>query len=50
MTLGGEIPSLHFYCLKGSFNLSHHIGMVWEELAFDEAIHYTQEGNALQHK
>ena len=26
---------------QGIFNLSHHIGMVWEELAFDDAVSYT---------
>ena len=26
------------------FNLPHHIGMVWEELAFDDAVSYTQRG------
>ena len=28
--------------LKGIFNLPRHIGMVWEELAFDDAVSYTQ--------
>ena len=31
------------------FNLQHHMGMVWEELAFDDAVSYTQRGNGLQH-
>ena len=30
------------------FNLPHHIGMVWAELAFDDAVSYTQWGNGLQ--
>ena len=44
----GENPSLHFYRLKGS-SPSHtiHIGMVWEELAIDDAVSYTQRGNGL---
>ena len=33
----------------GIFNLVHHIGMVWEELAFDDAVSYTQQGNGLQY-
>ena len=33
---------------QGIFNLSHHIGMVGEELAFDDADD-TQRGNGLQH-
>ena len=34
-----ESPSLHFYWLI--FNLPHHIGMVWEELAFNDAVSYS---------
>ena len=34
---------------QGIFNLTHHIAMVWEELAFDDAVSYTQRGNVLQH-
>ena len=49
MTWEGEISSLHFYWLKGIFNLPHHIGMMWEELTFDDAVNYTQWGNVLQH-
>ena len=30
------------------FNLPHHIGMLWEELDFDDAVNYTQQGNGLQ--
>ena len=30
---------------EGIFNLSHHIGRVGEELAFDDAIGYTQHQN-----
>ena len=33
-----ENPSLHFYWLKPR----HHIDMVWEKLAFDDAVRYTQ--------
>ena len=29
------------------FNLPHHIGMVREELAFDDALSYSQQGNGL---
>ena len=28
-------------------NLPHNIGMVWEELAFDDFVSYTQQGNAI---
>ena len=31
------------------FNLPHHISMIQEELAFDDAVSYTQEGNGLWH-
>ena len=31
-------------------DLPHHIGMVSEELAFDDCVSYTQWGNGLQHK
>ena len=31
------------------FNLPHYIGMVQEELAFDDTVSYTQRGNGLQH-
>ena len=31
------------------FKLPHHIGMVWQELSFDDAVSYTQLGNELQH-
>ena len=34
---------------QGIFKIPHHIGMVREELAFDDAISYTQWGNGLQH-
>ena len=27
-----------FLLTKGIFNLSHHIGMVWEDLAFDDTV------------
>ena len=33
---------------QGIFNLPHHVGMVWEQLAFDDAVSYTQRGNGLQ--
>ena len=28
---------------QGIFNLPHHVGMVWEELAPDDAVSYTQK-------
>ena len=31
------------------FNLPHHIDMVWEELAFDDTVSYSQQGSGLQH-
>ena len=34
---------------RGIFNLPHHMGLVWEELAFDNAVSYTQQGNGLQY-
>ena len=33
----------------GIFNLSHHIGMDLQELAFEDFVSYTQWGNGLQH-
>ena len=30
---------------QGIFNLSHHTGMLFEELAFDDAVSYTQQEN-----
>ena len=37
-------PEPIFSLTQGIFNLSHHIGMIWNELAFDD---YTQRGNGL---
>ena len=34
---------------QGIFNLPHHMDIVWEELASDDAVSYTQQGNGLQH-
>ena len=34
---------------QGIFNLPHHVGTVWEELAFDDAVSYEKRGNGLQH-
>ena len=31
------------------FNLPFHIGMVWEELSFDDPVSYTKWGHGLQH-
>ena len=35
--------------IQGIFNLPHHIGMVWVELAFVDIVCYSQWGNGLQH-
>ena len=37
-----------FLQTKGIFNLPHDIGLVGAELAFDDAVSYTQQGNGLQ--
>ena len=34
---------------QGIFKLPHHIGMVSEELAFDDTVSYTQWRNGLRH-
>ena len=34
---------------QGVFNLPQHLGIIWEELAFDDAESYAQQGNGLQH-
>ena len=34
---------------QGIFNFPYHIGMVWEELAFYDAVSYTHQGIGLQH-
>ena len=54
--LGGDVmyemrrmPEPALLQTQGIFNLPHHIGMVGEELAFDDAVSYTQQGNRLQH-
>ena len=41
-------PELTPFLTQGIFYLQDHTDMVWEELAFDEAILYTQQGNGLQ--
>ena len=33
--------------IQGIFNLPHHIGMAWEELAFDDTVSYTRRGNGV---
>ena len=38
----GDIPSIHIYPTQRIFNLPQHIGIVWKELAFDDAVIYTQ--------
>ena len=35
--------------IQGIFNLSHHIGIVWEKLAFDDSVSYALRENGLQH-
>ena len=32
------------------FNLPYHIGMILEEMIFDDAVSYAQQGNGLQHR
>ena len=32
---------------QGIFTIPHHIGMVWEELAFGDTVSYTQWGNGV---
>ena len=34
---------------QGIFILQQLIGLLWEELAFDEAVSYTQQGNEFQY-
>ena len=34
---------------QGIFNIPHHIDMASEELAFNDAVGYTQQVNGLQH-
>ena len=34
--------------IQGVFNLPQHIVMVWEQLAFDDDLSYTQQENGLQ--
>ena len=34
---------------QGIFNFLHHMGMVYEELAFGDPVSYTPHGNGLQH-
>ena len=41
-------PEPTFLLTQQIFNVPRHIGMVWEELAFDDALSYTQRGNRLQ--
>ena len=35
-------PTLLPTLTQGIFNLPHHIGMVWQKLAFDDTVSYTQ--------
>ena len=37
-----KAQAYNFTDSNGTFNLPHHIGMVWEELAFDDRVSYTQ--------
>ena len=34
--------------VQGIFKLTHHIGMIGEDLAFDDDVSYTHWGNGLQ--
>ena len=47
MRRGNPKPTL--LTTQGIFNLGHHIGKVREELAFDDAVSYAQQGNELWH-
>ena len=38
-----------FLLTQGIFNLPQHIGIKWKELAFDDAVSYTQQGSGFQH-
>ena len=40
-------PELTCLPTQGLFNPPHHIGMVGEELAFDDAVSYTQRGKQI---
>ena len=42
-------PEFPLLPTQAIFNLPHHIGMAWVELAFDDAVSYIQPGNGLQH-
>ena len=42
-------PKPKLFLTQGIFNLPRLIVMVSEELAFDDAVSYTQRGNGLQH-
>ena len=42
-------PDLTLLSTQGIYILPHHIGMVGEELAFDDPVSYTSWGNGLQH-
>ena len=42
-------PEPTFLLTHGIINLPHYTGRVREELAFDDAISYTQWANGLQH-
>ena len=35
-------PESSILSIQGIFNLLHHIGTVWEKLAFDDAVNYAQ--------
>ena len=42
-------PEPTLLATQAIFNLPHHVGMVWTELAFDDAVSYTWWENGLQH-
>ena len=42
-------PYITLLSNRGIFNLPHQIGLAWQELAIDEAVSHTQQGNGLHH-
>ena len=42
-------PEATLLLTQGTFNFPHHIGIIWEELAFDNAVSYIQQGNGHQY-
>ena len=42
-------PDSTLLLMQGIFNLPYHISLVWEELAFDDTVSYTQRKIGFQH-